>query len=130
MDVICHGLEALPTHHLPWAGFGYTTFTLTNLSYAQESAGRAGGWWVGVVGVRRAGVGSAERPVWATGGALGALEGCGRKRRAFLLILRLRRALCAAACVNMFFQTVLYTVVCVLCACGSGKNHLSAPLTP
>ena len=80
------------------------------------------------MGVRRAGVGSAERPVWAAGGALGALEGCGRKRRAFLLIMRLRRALCAAACVNMFFQTVLYTVVCVLYACGSGKKSPLHPL--
>ena len=46
----------------------------TNLPYAQESVGRAGGWSGGVVGVRRAGVGPAEGPLWAADGARGALE--------------------------------------------------------
>ena len=32
------------------------------------------------MGVRRAGVGSAEGPLWAAGGALGALEGHGQPR--------------------------------------------------
>ena len=77
--------------------------------------------------MRREDVGSAERPLWAAGGAFGALEGCGRNRHAFLLILRFLSALCAAACVHLFFQTVLYTVVCVFFACGSGKK---APLHP
>ena len=77
--------------------------------------------------VRWEGVGSAERPLWAAGGAFGALEGCGRNRHAFLLILRFLSALCAAACVHLFFQTVLYTVVCVFLRVGPGKNHLYTP---
>ena len=80
--------------------------------------------------VRWEGVGSAERPLWAAGGAFGALEGCGRNRHAFLLILRFLSALCAAACVHLFFQTVLYTVVCVFFACGSGKKSPLHPLEP
>ena len=72
------------------------------------------------MGVRRAGVGPAERPLWAAGGALGALEGQGPNRRAFLLILRFLRTLCAVACASRVAQTFCYTRVCVLCVCGSG----------
>ena len=49
-------------------------------------------------------------------------RGTASRACAFLLILRFLRTLCAVACAHLVRKTVLYTVVCVYCACGSGKK--------
>ena len=43
----------------------------TNLSHAQESAGRRGEWWCGVMGARGRSAAAVGRPFWAVGGSRG-----------------------------------------------------------
>ena len=45
----------------------------TNLSHAQESAGRRGGWWGGGTGARGRSAAAVARPFWAVGGSHGVL---------------------------------------------------------
>ena len=52
---------------------------------------------------------------------------CVQKSVGRMRFLRVLWGPSAVACAHMLSTSLLYIVVCVLCACGSGKNHLSAP---
>ena len=85
----------------------------TNLSHAQESAGRRGGWWDGVVGARGRSAAAVGRPFLCFCPWL-------RDGRAFMSFLRALRSLWAVACAHCVAQTFCYTWVCLSCVCGSG----------
>ena len=70
-----------------------------------------------MLGLRRGGVGPADRPLWAAGGALGALEAHGPKSARVLVIFSRSGLLCAlymrASRSKNFFLYVGMRVVCV-----------------
>ena len=70
-----------------------------------------------MLGLRWGGVGPADRPLWAAGGALGALEAHGPKSARVLVNFSRLGLLCAlcmrASCSKNFFLYVGMRVVCV-----------------